>query len=453
MAFQQGDVYNFNLGNAATGVKSTVVAGAPAGFTFPGDSGFPGKSGINSQYGHFDPRVGIAWDPFGDGKTAIRAGAGMAHDFIEQDLHLNTSSSLPFRLTTITAPGVAYSLSNPWPSGDPFPYTFNPKNAVWPTPSQFPCLASTCPPGFLPIPSNMHTHVEYSWNLGVQRQVNSNWFVSATYAGNHILHVWSAVELNPATFVAGQCAAGQYGANSPRATAHNQRPRILAARRVLNLANPNAPPLGNLTQYDDGGTQFYHGLLFSTNYRLRSGLAVSGNYTWSHCTIGLAGAAGRVLNPGANYLHSGYGSTIPGANNRNADSGNCVQDRRQIANLTVVYNTPKFSNKAARILAGGWSMGTAVQARTGAYLALVSGVVPDPSTGSGGNAPGTQRMNPGAAERLLSQNQGASCGAPGAFCEQWLNAVRLCPPPLRAPSATWGHTRWLGRRSGSGICR
>lgn len=89
---------------------------------------------------------------------AIRLGAGIAHDFVEQDQNLNTSSSLPFRLTVINS-GV--NLDNPYPQGDPFPYNFNPKNPVWPGTSTAPCLASTCPPSFLPIPPNMKEVKQY----------------------------------------------------------------------------------------------------------------------------------------------------------------------------------------------------------------------------------------------------------------------------------------------------
>jgi len=426
MNFQQGDVYNFSLANYYAGTTSKVVAGAPPGFTFPGDSGFPGKSGINSQYGHFDPRVGLAWDPIGDGKTAIRVGGGIAHDFIAQDLNLNTSSSLPFRLTTITTPTSLYSLSNPFPQGDPFPYNFNPKNPVWPTTATAPCLTSTCPPGFLPIPSNLATHVEYSWNLGVQRQITQSWFASATYVGNHIIHVWDAVELNPGVYIPGNCSAGQYGltaaqvAKNPACTQAGN----LTARRALNLANPTANPLGYLTQYDDGGTQGYNGLLLNSTWRLRGGLSVNGNYTWSHC-IGVPFSG--LLNDGANYIHSGFGNNIPGSNNRDADVGNCVQDRRQIANVTLVYQTPKYSNQAMRVVATGWTLGSTIQARSGAFLTPVTAVTPDPTTGFGGNQPGTQRPNQ-IAPNIYTVTQGASCTS--APCEQWFSPQAFGAVPI-----------------------
>ena len=419
MAFQQGDVYNFSLAKYYAGATSTVVQGAPPGFTFPGDPGFAGKSGINSQYGHVDPRAGLAWDPFGDGKTAIRLGAGIAHDFIEQDLHENTSTSLPFRLTVIQT---GINLDNPYRQGDPFPYNYNPKNPVWPTTATARCLATTCPPSFLPIPPNMKTHAQYTWNLGVQRQITQKWFASATYVGTHILHIWNAVELNPAIYVPGNCAAGQYGLSAPGLCTQASN---ITQRRVLNLANPSGSPLGYLTQYDDGGTQSYNGLLLSTNYRLNRGLSVNGNYTWSHC-IGLAPIT--LLNPGANYVDQGYGQNVYPAN-RNFAMGNCVQDRRQIANITLVYQTPEYSNRAARIVGSSWTLGSTFVARSGAPLTIVTGTTPDPATGFGGNPPGTQRPNQ-VLSSVSSPNQGQSCGSPGSFCEQWLNPAAFAVPAL-----------------------
>ena len=58
------------------GQQSTVTPAAPKGQLFPGDTGI-GRGIISTQFTHISPRLGFAWDPFGDGKTSIRAAAGI----------------------------------------------------------------------------------------------------------------------------------------------------------------------------------------------------------------------------------------------------------------------------------------------------------------------------------------------------------------------------------------
>src|SRR2546421_3130210 len=68
-----GIPYAFDDDRFHKGIKSTVYPSAPAGLYFAGDPGFP-KNGsfVNNRWGIFNPRLGLAWDPKGDGRTSIR---------------------------------------------------------------------------------------------------------------------------------------------------------------------------------------------------------------------------------------------------------------------------------------------------------------------------------------------------------------------------------------------
>jgi hypothetical protein len=299
--------------------------------------------------------VGLAWDPAGDGKTSIRIGAGIARDYIRQDVHKNTSSVSPFRLS-ILRNGV--NLDDPWatyPGGNPFPYSFDRNNPVY------------APYGaYTPVPADMSTMKQYTWNLGIQRQVTNSWFASATYMGSRMLHIWNSVELNPAWFLGtGPCTLQT--ANGPVSYPVCSTTANIDQRRVLNLGNPSVP-LGYLTQYDDGGSQSYHGMLLDTRWRGNS-LNFSANYTWSHC-IGLP--VDTLLNPGANFPHSPYQNNGP--RDRTLDEGNCIRaDRRHMMNATLVARTPTFSNNVLRLIASGWSFSTIFQARSGEPLNITLG--------------------------------------------------------------------------------
>ena len=403
---KNSSIYTFSLARFYAGTQSTVYTNAPAGFYYPGDPGFNGKAGINKQWTDFQPRVGLAWDPLGDGKTAVRAGMGISYDFVNQQLHHNTVCFSPF-CGDLTLNGPV-PLDNPWvnvPGGSAFPSCCpgHPPTGVFP-------LNST----YMPIDPNIKTPEIYNWNVGIQRQITPKWFASASYVGNHAIHMWTLTELNPGTFISGACTLNSPGFSTPTRTfADCTSTGALNYRRVLNLANPAAAQsISNLTAYESGATQSFNGLIFDTQWRASQGVSVLANYTWSHC-IGDTTVGATVPNPGGNYDH---------LNNRSLDRGNCVSDRRHLLNLTVVAQTPKFSNTMARRVASEWTFSGLYKLQSGAPLTILSGQDRE-TTGTATTIQRADLLQPGA---VNSPTQGQSCAI--ANCVSWLNIAAFGLP-------------------------
>ena len=77
------------------GVQSTVFPGAPLGLLFPGDKDAPRGSNWPDRT-NFAPRVGFAWDVFGNAKTSVRGGFGMFYDILKAEDNLQFNGQAPF---------------------------------------------------------------------------------------------------------------------------------------------------------------------------------------------------------------------------------------------------------------------------------------------------------------------------------------------------------------------
>jgi hypothetical protein len=355
LSLTMGAFYVFDYGRFRQGTKSTVYPNGPAGMYFPGDPGFPTTgSSMYDRWRIFNPRIGLAWDPTGDGHTSFRASYGNATDFTISNQFGGSAISPPHGfIADVSNPGGGFE--DPWrdyPGGSPVPYK----------PPQFTPFAA-----FSPVDRyTMQPPYVQSWTLSIQRQISSDWLASASYMGSSTIHLWATRASNNAVFFPGAPVNGVCNANgfvlrtsgtTCSTTANTDQ------RRRLYLENPREGQyIGVLNPREDGGTGNYNGLLLSIQRRAAEGVNVGGNYTWSHC-IGLpnlfsANESGAYLDP----------------NNRDFERGNCVSDRRQSLNLTGLFSTPEFANRALRMIGTGWRVSGIYRWSTGSYMTVISGL-------------------------------------------------------------------------------
>ena len=206
---QNKAIYNFSTAGFLAGERSTIYPDALPGFTYPGDSTFPTKAGLNPNWMNLQPRVGFSWDPGGDGKTSVRAGYGLNGDFISGQFFFDASQAWPFGYEEFLQRPAVGTLDDPWGAigrANPYPAT----------------LGTGLPkvPGgnFIEVPPDLKGTRVHTWNVAVQRQLSDTLAVSATYLGNYMLHVWGDVTGNPATLPAGAAATGPCTLKTPTGT-------------------------------------------------------------------------------------------------------------------------------------------------------------------------------------------------------------------------------------------
>ena len=361
---KDGAFYSFDMARVRSNTRSTVYPQAPLGLFYPGDPGFPGKTGMKTVWENIAPRVGLAWDPKGDGRTSVRVGYGMTGDFVTGQFFFDSRSAPPFGLEARLNGAL---LDDPWGSvGRVNPYPLTPGNYPW-------NLALY--PLYITVPYDIKTTRNHSWNVAFQRQFGDNTAFSATYIGNHMYNVWGVVDGNPgvvttpgATAAAPCTAGGQTFANCTAS---------LDQRRELSLLNPAVGQYyGYLDFVTDKGWQDYQGLLLSVTRRLSGGFTTSGNYTVSRCE--------GLINQGQSPLNVATGYQIPvslinppseaeAQKAYDADKGRCEAWRKHIFNITASIESPQLSNTAARMIMSGWRLSGIFRGSSGQPLTIQAG--------------------------------------------------------------------------------
>jgi hypothetical protein len=349
---------SFSMSAFLAGTTSSVFKTAPPGLFFVGDHGIP-KGYINSHWNHFEPRVGIAWDPRGKGRESVRASytIGFSQPIIYMEDRFENNAPYGDAIT-INPP--AGSLSNPYvayPGGNPFPQPFPPSH----TSAFFPTAAS-----YFLFPVNMKPSYTQTWNLTLQKQLGSSWEITLGYLGNHVVHIPSGNEENPATYIPGtwtgpgSCgsltiAPGANGTACSSTGNTNQR-------RATALASPTAGAYYSEVSYMyDGSSSVFDGLLLTLQHRFSNNFTLLTNYTYSKCITG-----------GTDVGDLG-GNTFQNPKNPASDRSNCGEDLRNNFNTSAVYTTPVKGSLVERTLLGGWQVAPIVTVTSGARVSPTTG--------------------------------------------------------------------------------
>ncbi len=367
------------------GLHSTVFPNAHTGVLFAGDPGGPdSKAIVSHNWMHFAPRLGLAFDPKGDGLTVVRAAYGLFFDYPNFDRYGDLQNTSPTGVTA-NIPSPPGGLDNPWQGqigGNPFPVSL--------ASNSFP------PQAYFNFPQNPKKAYIHQWNLSLQRQIGSDWLVSGTYMGNAGIHEQTGYEADPAVFL-GLSACTINGVNYPVCSTTGNTNQ----RRVLYLQNPAEGQFySGITQAGDDGTRSFNGMILSIQKRRTKGVTILANYTLSHC---IDDGLRQDLN------------TAQIAERRRLDRGNCELDRRQNFNTSAVYETPQFSHSTMRTLATGWQVSGIVRVLTGQSLTLLSGLDQALTGATNDQRPNQVLASPYAATRNI---------------QSWINPAAFAQPAM-----------------------
>jgi Carboxypeptidase regulatory-like domain/TonB dependent receptor len=313
----------------------TDASGTPYG------NGFTPVSHVfasNPNAQNFDPRVGIAYDPFGDHKTSIRAGFGVFHDQVFPALYAS-----------------AYYLAPPYASALLF----------FPPPT-FPNPFVGVTPGGVTGPVTEFAGVDYQassapyqmqYNLTIQRQITPGTVLSIGYIGSQGRHLFTEVDLNPplcANSPADETAGDFTSSCSNPATSifansatFAQNPKTPAPLNPVS----SAPYFGSLNTAMPDMNSNYNSLQVAVNHQFSRNFQYQISYTYSKCLTD--GSVSSGLQQGIYEQADPY--------DKKYDYGLCSFDIRHNLTANGLYSLPFKGNR----LVSGWELTSILTAATG----------------------------------------------------------------------------------------
>jgi outer membrane receptor protein involved in Fe transport len=287
----------------------------------------------------FEPRIGFSWDPFKDGKTAVRSGFGMFDVLpLPYEFGLNTAATAPYQI-------VGFDNNGKLGSGIDPNVSFNPNNVR----NRY-------------IQQNPSRAYVMNWNINVQREIASNWRLLVGYVGSRSVHLSVAADdINLVPPV--QTAAGIL---IPSNT-YQLDPNWGGANGGLT---PGAPGGAGIRPVIFDGASTYHGLQVQLKRSMSHGLQGQLSYTLGNCKDTSSAPV-----TGDTYVNS---VAVPLLLSKQYRLGACDFDIRNTLVGTFIWDLPGPKSGIASYLAGGWELGTIVTATSGSPFTVTIGGGGDP---------------------------------------------------------------------------
>jgi hypothetical protein len=325
-----------------------------------------GRALIHTYNQGWQPRVGLAWDVHGTGKTAVRAGFGryMSRSQVIEDL-LRLTGNPPW--TTAVVSGSGWNGLGTTLANCPTCRSLDTINEGLKT--NFAGVAAN--PTLAAVDPNFRPPESYQWNLTVSHQLASNTVLEASYIGNHGLHIWRR-NVNSNDIAPNQACRGSAcdGSADParlqyaRATNNVKSPKTGVIQNAGNLLADNRllKGIGDVPTDMSNGNSSYHALQLWLNRRFSERLAFQAAYTWGHAISDVA--------------LTSFTNTTSDPFNFKSDKGDADLDRRHTFVSNVVYVLPSFRSwgKAAEFALGDWQLNGIASYFGSTPIELITGV-------------------------------------------------------------------------------
>lgn len=318
---------NDRINTVVPGAQSKVVPDAPPGILFPGD--VP-KGLASADLNNFAPRIGLAWDVFGDGKTSVRAGYGIYYESINADSVAQENPPFAGSIGTFRG-NIADPFGSTGQTAPPTTLSGHFGCVQIPAYPFYNCPLFPLPAGGLFTGQGLRSPYIQEFNFSIQRQITSSTMIEAAYAGKIGTKIEALRPYNPARYINDPITGD---APSPQ----NVNNRVIYEPGILS---PQGYLLGNDFR------SWYHSFQVQVTKRFSHDFSVLGSYT----------LAKSIDSSSTDNL----GGSVANPFDLRQERGRSDWDRRHSFVASWLY-TPSihFSNKLTNALLGGWTF-TAIQ--------------------------------------------------------------------------------------------